>query len=274
MPTISSQKERPSVGHFPPLILGRTSHHNAPEEPPSLQLQLREAARTDRPAVSRITDYEAIALQAPMLEEAQAQLGKLYKLTGQLQQSVLHYKQAFQLCQHPQQRAKYANEAAIGCALLDKTQHAYPWWKKAIELDPTFLPPALSLAHALEDNNSDQLAEAITLLATAQQHHPTDIRLCYSLSRMYSKQNQWALALAQYQLQLPLEQQESVSPANPNGVTDPWTYTNMATCCLQLQAVEQAKAYFNQAIAVAPNSEAADFAKLVLEGLSFSDALG
>ncbi len=206
---------------------------------------------------SRMALYEEVIAQQPEQETALLNLAKLKQGKQEYRQALSYYQQLVQTSRAlPSIKAYYANEAGICQAILKNSEAAQHFWRQAIGLQPSFLLPYLNLAHLLEEEN--QLEEAEALFVKAQEIKSSDPRTAYSLARIYSKTSQWEKALIQYQYQL---------DADKNGHPDPWCYSNIANCYLQLQRTREAELHFKKTVQLDANGEAGEYAAFVLAQL-------
>ncbi|MGE0199712.1 MAG: tetratricopeptide repeat protein [Candidatus Melainabacteria bacterium] len=204
-------------------------------------------------AVEKLGFLQGAIKADPAMEMAHAQLGKLYRSEKHFEQSVLAYRKAVEVSRSPGLvKAQYANEAGIGCAMINKPQVAIQWWQRAVQYDPAYINPYFNLANTHEDLN--ELDQAARYLVKAQRLSPSDFRTFFNLARVYSKRGDWQKALSQYQQQLASDDQ------------DPWCHSDIATCYLNLGDVEAAKTHLEKTLSLDPRGEAGDYAKLILMG--------
>lgn len=220
-------------------------------------LQLADAETQAEPA-QKVDSYLQLLSYDPRMEVAYAQLGKLAKQQRQYEVAASYYQNAVTVSQAPVWvQAQYATEQGVCLALQGQTAAAIEAWEHALALNPNFLSPYLNMAHTYESQGDLELAERLFL--QAQAINPADSRLYYNLARIYSRTNQWAKALAQYQGQLMLD------------ADDPWCHSNIATCFLQLDNEIEASYHLNKAVELDANGEAGQYAQLILTGLMAAD---
>lgn len=153
----------------------------------------------------------------------------------------------------PAFQADLYTEAGLCYALADQHNQGLACWESAALCYPDEVGPYINIAHTLEEQ--DQLDAAVAWLIRGQVVAPTDARLCYSLARIYARQNRWQLALSQYQLQLLLTPE------------DPWCYSNIAMCYLHQNNDEAARQYLEKTAQLDPHGEAGQYAALILAGM-------
>lgn len=214
-----------------------------------------EALMLDSDALEkRMELYEAVLKTEPEQETALLNLARLKQSQQQYKQAFTYYQQLLKSSAAlPSMQAYFANEAGICQAVLKNGELAQKYWTQSLESLPTFILPYLNLAHLLEEE--DKLAESESLFLKVQQMDPTDPRTAYSLARIYSKTSRWEEALKQYQYQL---------DANSD---DPWCYSNIANCYLQLQRSREAALHFKMVVKLDPDGEAGQYADFVLTQL-------
>jgi tetratricopeptide (TPR) repeat protein len=235
----------------PPLVAKAPLSHSLP----AMWLLLR-AHRAVDPA-EKIRLYESALAEDAGLESAYAHLARLYRSTHNYGKSALHYRNALKVARGPaRNKAVYATEGGIACALSGKTDVALQWWRYAINADPTYINPYFNLGNTYEDQEALDQAEQAFL--QAQQLAPDDFRTVASLARVYSKAGQWEKALAQYQRQLQLE------------ADDAWCYSDIATCYLNLGDSEQARRHLEKTATLDPEGEAGQAAQIILDSLALT----
>jgi tetratricopeptide (TPR) repeat protein len=191
------------------------------------------------------------------VESAYAHLGRIYRSNGDYAKSILCFRNALQVaCGALRNRAVYATEGGISCALLGKNDVTLQWWNQAISYDPHYLNPYLNLGNLHEDLN--QLDKAVEYFAQAAKLAPDDSRTFSSLARLYSKQGKWEKALGQYTHQLDVDGE------------DAWCHSDIATCHLNLGNPVAAIEHLKRTAALDPGGEAGQYAELILEGLQAS----
>ncbi len=181
--------------------------------------------------------------------------GLLQKRMQNYSQAVLSLQWALRLMTDvtPRQRALCATELGVCYALSRDTTRAVQWWRAAIQEDRFLLNPYMNLAHAMEE--AGKPLEAEQYFKQAGEIAPNDSRIHVNLARLYSKQEQWDKAIAQYSTQMLIE---------PN---DPWVYSNMANCYLQKGEINEAKTYLIKTLEMDPDGEAGKCANFILSGL-------
>jgi tetratricopeptide (TPR) repeat protein len=205
----------------------------------------------------KVTFYETALREDANMEVAYSNLARIYKSDQLYERSVLCYREALKHAHGtPRNRAMYATEAGIACALLGRPELALQWWVKAIDYDPTFLNPYFNLANIYEDQNN--LREAEKYFLKAQKLAPDDFRTYLNLARLYSKLGEWEKALTQYQRQLETESE------------DPWCHSDVATCYLNLGDTKNAMQHLKKTVSLDPNGEAGQYAQLILSGISLN----
>jgi tetratricopeptide (TPR) repeat protein len=209
--------------------------------------------------VSAVTEkialYESALREDPHMETAYYHLARCFRSEYELEKSVIFYREALKISQaSARNKAIYATEAGVGCALLGKNAVALQWWSKAIEYDPGYINPYFNIANTQEDLGNYPAAEEYFL--RAQELAPDDFRTFLNLARIYSKLGQWDKAVNQYQFQLKSE------------ANDPWCHSDLATCYLNLGELENAKRHLEKTVALDPDGEAGEYAQLILSGLS------
>ncbi|WP_303672993.1 tetratricopeptide repeat protein [Vampirovibrio chlorellavorus] len=202
----------------------------------------------------KIALYESALREDPAMETAYYHLARCFRSEYELEKSVIFYREALKISRaSARNKAIYATEAGVGCALLGKNAVALQWWNKAIEYDPGYINPYFNIANTQEDLGNYPAAEEYFL--KAQELAPDDFRTFLNLARIYSKLGQWDKALNQYQFQLKSE------------ANDPWCHSDLATCYLNLGEVENAKRHLEKTVALDPEGEAGEYAQLILGGL-------
>lgn len=218
---------------------------------PALQALLK--AHKTSIVLEKITLYEQALREDPSLETAYTHLAKIYKSETDYEKSVVCYREALKISHSTtRNKAVYATEGGIACALLGKTELALQWWLRAIEYDPSFINPYFNIANTYEDLEDYTLAEKYFL--QAQRLAPDDFRTFFNLARIYSKLGYWEKALSQYRYQLQSEND------------DPWCHSDMATCYLNLGDIPNAKQHLEKTVSLDPEGEAGQYAQLILAG--------
>lgn len=219
---------------------------------PAMKLVLK-AHRTNNPA-EKIALYEASIREDSQLETSYYHLARIYRNEYELEKSVLFYREALKISQAcPRNKAIYATEAGICCALLGRNELAQQWWERAIQYDASYINPYFNIANTYEDQDNYPAAEQYFL--KAQELAPDDFRTFLNLARIYSKMGIWDKALDQYQHQLTTDAQ------------DPWCHSDMATCYLNLGDLPKARHHLEKTLALDPEGEAGQYAQLILAGL-------
>lgn len=235
----------------PPLIAKAPLSHSF-----SAMRRLLQAHRETDPS-EKIRLYELALAEDTGLESAYTHLAQLYRNAHNYGKSALYYRNALRVARGPtRNKAVYATEGGVACALSGKTDVAAQWWRYAINADPTYINPYFNLANTYEDKNDLDRAEQYFL--QAQRLFPDDFRTVASLARIYSKMGQWEKALAQYQHQLQLE------------ADDAWCYSDIATCYLNLGNSDQARWNLEKTAAMDPGGEAGQYAQVILDSLSLA----
>lgn len=203
----------------------------------------------------KISFYEAALREDPQMEVAYGHLARLYKNDQAYEKSVICYREALKNAHGaPRNKALYATEAGISCALLGRVEYALQWWLRAIEYDPSYINPYFNLANIYEDQ--ENLGEAERYFLKAQQLAPDDFRTYLNLGRLYSKLGEWDKALTQYHRQLEAEDD------------DPWCHSDVATCYLNLGDIQNAKQHLEKTVNLDPEGEAGQYAQLILSGMN------
>ena len=211
-------------------------------------------AKQTKSFATRLALFEQISQQDPRFEPAIQQLGRLYKQQRDYVKAIDNYQKAIAVSQASDNvRSNYAIEAGICAALEGDKEQAIQLWLKATALQPNSLKPYMNIAHMYEELND--LEQAERFFRKAQVLAPQDSRLYYNLARVYSRQQQWGKALAQYQLQLVVDQK------------DPWCHSNIATCYLQLGDEQNAKTHLEHTVELDATGEAGQYANLILAGI-------
>lgn len=202
----------------------------------------------------KIVLYESALREDSAMETAYFHLARCFRSEYDLEKSVIFYREALKISRaSARNKAIYATEAGVGCALLGKNTVALQWWEKAIEFDPSYINPYFNMANTYEDQENYPAAEEYFM--KAQELAPDDFRTFLNLARIYSKMGQWDKALNQYQFQLKSED------------NDPWCHSDLATCYLNLGELENAKRHLEKTVALDPDGEAGEYAQLILGGL-------
>jgi tetratricopeptide (TPR) repeat protein len=231
------------------------SHSLAPFSASLSAMKLALKAHRSQDSAEKIALYESAIREDPQMETNYYQLARIFKNEYQLEKSVVFYREALKISQAcPRNKATFATEAGIACALLGRNDLALQWWERAIQYDPTYINPCFNIANTLEDQEDYAGAEQYFLKAKSLA--PNDFRTFLSLARIYSKMGVWDKALSQYQYQLASEE------------GDPWCHSDMATCYLNLGDLPNAKRHLEKTVALDPNGEAGEYAQLILSGLS------
>ncbi len=202
----------------------------------------------------KIALYESAIREDPKMETNYHHLARIFKNEYELEKSVVFYREALKISQAcSRNKAIYATEAGICCALLNRNDLALQWWERALQYDATYLNPYFNIANTLEDQ--EDYAGAERYFMQAQTLAPGDFRTFLNLARIYSKMGVWDKALSQYQYQLAAEE------------GDPWCHSDLATCYLNLGDLSNAKRHLEKTVALDPNGEAGEYAQLILSGL-------
>jgi tetratricopeptide (TPR) repeat protein len=218
----------------------------------AMQLILRAHQTSSIP--EKIMLYEAALREDLQLETAYYHLARIHKGELQYEKSVMYYRETLKVSHAaPRNKAIYATEAGISLALLGRHDLALQWWFRAVDYDPGYINPYFNIANTYEDQENYEQAEEYFLKAQALA--PDDFRTFFNLARLYSKMGIWEKALNQYQLQL----------ASEDG--DPWCHSDMATCYLNLGDLQNAKQHLEKTLAMDPQGEAGEYAKLILGAL-------
>jgi Tfp pilus assembly protein PilF len=219
---------------------------------PAMKLVLK-AHRTHN-AAEKIALYEGSIREDIQMETSYYHLARIYRNEYELEKSVLFYREALKISQAcPRNKATYATEAGISCALLGRSDLAQQWWERAIQYDATYINPYFNIANTYEDQDNYPAAEQYFL--KAQELAPDDFRTFLNLARIYSKMGIWDKAIHQYQYQLASEDQ------------DPWCHSDLATCYLNLGDLPNAKHHLEKTVQLDPEGEAGQYAQLILSGL-------
>lgn len=218
----------------------------------ALNSMVQAQKRADQDEKKRF--YEQAAKADPDFELAWYNLAKSHRGEQAYEKSVQHYRKALEVSQAGNElKAIYATDAGICCAILKRTDLALQWWQRAIELKPDYINPYFNIANTYEDMND--FDQAVGYFEKAQQLAPDDFRTIYNLARIYSKVGNWQKALEQYQQQLAMDE------------NDPWGHNDAATCYLNLGQPDLARQHLEKTVALDPEGEAGDYAKLILGGL-------
>jgi tetratricopeptide (TPR) repeat protein len=205
-------------------------------------------------AASRTEGYEHLAETDPDNCLIQLHLGRQLKLNRRYVQASKTLARAVSSPYFPRRmRAQILNELGSCAALSGESEQAIDHWINAIEEDPTHVLAYMNIAHAYEELQQENKAEYY--LKEVLNYSPGDTRVYHALARLYSCQDMWDKALAQYQLQLLLDP------------SDPWCHNNIATCSLQQERQDIAKKHFERAKLLDPDGEAGQYASLVLAGM-------
>lgn len=239
--------EKGSESHFSQETLAPFS-----ESLPAMKLVLK--AHRSHNSAEKIALYESAIREDPQMETNYYHLARIFKNEYQLEKSVVFYRETLKISQAcPRNKAIYATEAGISCALLGRNDLALQWWERSIQYDPTYINPYFNIANTLEDQEDYIGAEQY--FVKAKSLAPEDFRTFVSLARIYSKMGVWDKALNQYQYQLASEE------------GDPWCHSDVATCYLNLGDLSNAKRHLEKTLALDPNGEAGEYAQLILSGL-------
>lgn len=202
----------------------------------------------------KIRFYETAVQADPRMEMAYYELARAYKLEHAYDKSVLNYRKTLEYSASSRRnKAVYATEAGILCALMGKSDFARQWWQKAIDYDPTYINPYFNIANICEDE--DRYDEAETYFRKAQELDSSDFRTFFNLARIYSKMGVWDKALTQYHYQLQAED------------GDAWCHSDVATCYLNLGDIDNARVHLRKTVDLDPEGEAGQYAQLILSGL-------
>ncbi len=220
---------------------------------PAMKLVLK-AHRTNNPS-EKIALYESAIREDLKIETGYYHLARIYKNEYEFEKSILFFREALKVSQAcPRNKALYATEAGIACALLGRPELSLQWWQRAIEYDSSYINPYFNMANVYEDQENYPEAEHYFL--KAQELAPDDFRTFLNLARIYSKMGLWDKALTQYRFQL----------ATEDG--DPWCHSDVATCYLNLGDVSNAKHHLEKTVSLDPDGEAGQYAQLILTGLN------
>jgi tetratricopeptide (TPR) repeat protein len=210
-------------------------------------------------ASSRTEGYEHLAHEEPENNLIQLHLGRQLKLNRRYVQASKALGKGVSSPHFPKRmRAQILNELGSCVALSGESEQAIDHWINAIEEDPTHVLAYMNIAHAYEELQQESKAEYY--LKEVLNYSPGDTRVYHALARLYSCQDMWDKALAQYQLQLLLDP------------SDPWCHNNIATCSLQQERLDIAKKHFERAQLLDPQGEAGQYAALVLAGMGSSNS--
>jgi tetratricopeptide (TPR) repeat protein len=206
-------------------------------------------------AMKRAEDFQKLAHVFPENALIHLLLGRQLKLNRKYVEATKAFEKALLRPFFPKRmRGHILNELGSCVALSGDRETAIEHWQAAIEADPTHVLAYMNITHAYEELGLEKKAERY--LKEVLNYSPSDTRVYHALARLYSCQNMWDKAMAQYQLQLLLEP------------SDPWCHNNIATCALQLNKPEMAKRHFKHAqVLDADGGEAGQYATLVLTGL-------
>jgi tetratricopeptide (TPR) repeat protein len=241
------------------LYPNASESHDSPETlPPFSQslsaMKLALKASRNKDSAEKISLYESAIREDPQMESSYCHLARIFKNEYKLEKSIVFYREALKISKAaPRNKATYATEAGISCALLGRNDLALQWWERAIQYDPTYINPYFNIANTMEDQ--EDYAKAEQYFIKAQALAPDDFRTFLSLARIYSKMGVWDKALNQYQYQLAKEDD------------DPWCHSDMATCYLNLGDLSNARRHLEKTVALDPTGEAGEYAQLILSGL-------
>lgn len=247
-----------TVARFLQALPGKGQHITpeslAPLSPSLKAMQLILRAHQITSVLEKIKLYETAIREDAHLETAYYHLARIFKGEAQYEKSVLYYRETLKVS-HADDRNKaiYATEAGICCALLGRQDLALQWWLRGVEYDSTYINPYFNIANTYEDQ--ENYAQAEEFFVKAQVLAPDDFRTFFNLARIYSKMGIWEKALNQYQYQLKTEDQ------------DPWCHSDVATCYLNLGDLQNAKRHLEKTVALDPEGEAGQYAQLILGGL-------
>jgi tetratricopeptide (TPR) repeat protein len=245
-----SQFAQAMFGHNPSLDAEKL----APFSTSLNAMQLMLKAHQTVSAAEKIALYETATQEDIMLESAYFHLARIYKNESLFEKSVLFYRETLKYSNAAaHNKAIYATEAGISCALLGRPDLALQWWKRAVEYDPTYLNPYFNIANTFEDQ--EKFPEAEFFFLKAQELAPDDFRTFFNLARIYSKMGVWDKALTQYNFQLRTEDK------------DPWCHSDVATCYLNLGDLQNAKQHLEKTVTLDPQGEAGEYAQLILSSL-------
>lgn len=220
---------------------------------PAMKLVLK--AHHTQNTAEKIALYEAAIREDLRMETSYYHLARIYRNEYELEKSILFYREALKISQAcPRNKALYATEAGIACALLNRNDLALQWWERAIQCDASYINPYFNIANTHEDQDNYPAAEQYFLKAQALA--PDDFRTFLNLARIYSKMGIWDKALYQYQRQLSTEEQ------------DPWCHSDLATCYLHLGDLPNARHHLQKTVQLDPEGEAGQYAQLILAGLT------
>ncbi len=205
-------------------------------------------------ASKRAEEYHRLAQAFPQNALIHLLLGRQLKLNRKYIEAAQALEKALQRPIFPKRmRGHILNELGSCVALSGDRETALEHWQASIEADPTHVLAYMNITHAYEELGLEKKAESY--LKDVLNYSPSDTRVYHALARLYSCQNLWDKALAQYQLQLLLEP------------SDPWCHNNIATCALQLNKPDMAKRHFKHAQDLDSEGEAGQYAMLVLTGM-------
>ena len=226
----------------------------APLSTSILGMQLILSAHQALSAAEKVSLYETAIQEDKNLESAYFHLARIFKSEQLYEKSIVYYRETLR-CSYAASRNKalYATEAGISCALLGRLDLALQWWKRALEYDATYLNPYFNIANTYEDQ--EQFEEAERYFKNAQELAPDDFRTFFNLARIYSKLGLWDKALTQYSYQLRTEDH------------DPWCHSDVATCYLNLGELEKARQHLKKTVTLDPEGEAGEYAQLILSSL-------
>lgn len=246
-----------TTAQFARAIFGDNLHHPVATAPFSTSLKAMYLVLKAHQTTSqdeKIQLYTQAAKEDPQLETAYYHLARIYKGEPDYEKAVLNYREALKVSHgSPRNKAMYATDAGIACALLGKPDFAQQWWLRAIEYDPSYINPYFNIANIFEDQENYEQAE--TYFRKAQELAPDDFRTFFNLARIYSKMGAWEQALSQYHRQLETED------------GDPWCHSDVATCYLNLGDLPNARVHLEKTIKIDPDGEAGQYAQLILSGM-------
>jgi len=217
---------------------------------------LVDIAKVDKlsTASARAEGYQLLSEESPKNCLVYLMLGRQLKLNRKYIQATRALAQAVSSSHFPRRmRAQILNELGSCVALSGEREHAIDHWMNAIEADPTHILAYMNIAHAYEELGQESKAEHY--LKQVLNYAPGDTRVYHALARIYSCQEKWGKAIAQYKLQLLLDP------------SDPWCHNNLGTCSLQQENKDQAIKHFKRAQLLDPKGEAGQYASLVLSGM-------
>lgn len=241
-----------SILFLPQLVFGSLGHQFATFE----KLSTGHYLNMDTGLSQRLSLYFGVSHDEDEWFFPHLELGHLYKRLGSYPEALVSLSRAFERMGQvsPRQRAICATEIGVVYALINNYGEARHWWELAIKQDAKHVNPYLNLAHHLEEQGDIEGAEEFFLRVA--DITPEDSRVYFNLARLYSKREQWDKVLQQY------EHQEYLEPDNP------WVYSNIANCYLNLGDLSKAKSYLLRTLELDPHGEAGKVADYILANLA------